>query len=323
MGLLVDGQWEDRWYDTSETEGRFQREEAQFRHWLSPANANASGEAEFPAVSGRYHLYVSLACPWAHRTLIYRKLKELESHIGVSVVHPHMLEQDWTFQRDFPGSTGDQLYGLDYLHQIYTRTRPQYSGRVTVPVLWDRERETIVSNESADIIRMFNSAFNALTGNELDFYPEALRPQIDALNQRIYDTVNNGVYKSGFATTQSAYEAAVKPLFESLDWLEERLSAGGPYLLGPTPSEADWRLFPTLIRFDAVYVCHFKCNLRQIKDYPALSEYTRRLYHHPGIAETVDLNQNKAHYYYSHPELNPQRIVPLGPDLDWLNEDVH
>lgn len=315
MGLLVDGKWKDEWYDTSKTGGRFERSESAFRHWLTPqGEAGPQGQKGFPAVAGRYHLYVAYACPWAHRTLIFRALKDLSPLISVSVVHPDMLEQGWTFDSDYAGATGDTLYGLDFAHQLYTRAMSNYTGRVTVPILWDTQEQTLVSNESAEIIRMFNTAFNDVTGNTLDFYPEALRPLIDDINERVYHTVNNGVYKAGFATTQSAYEEAVHPLFETLDWLESKLKdSEGPYLLGKTLTEADWRLFTTLVRFDPVYVGHFKCNLRRLQDYPLLSAYTQSLYEHPGVAETVNIDHIKRHYYYSHTSINPYRIIPVGP----------
>ena len=315
MGLLVDGRWRDVWYDTDTTDGKFEREAARFRNWVTPdGQPGPSGEGGFPAQSGRYHLYVCYACPWAHRTLIFRSLKGLEAHIGVSVVHPHMLENGWEFDRE-QEQTRDQLYDFDYLYRLYLKAAPGYSGRVTVPVLWDRERETIVSNESADIIRMLNSAFDQLTGNELDFYPPALRQEIDVLNDEIYANVNNGVYRAGFATTQQAYEEAFGDLFRVLDKLEERLGRQR-YLTGHQITEADWRLFTTLVRFDAVYYGHFKCNLRRIQDYENLYGYLRDLYQQPGIADTVHFDHIKQHYYYSHPSINPTRIVPLGPKLD-------
>lgn len=314
MGLLVDGKWKDQWYDTEKSGGRFERSEAAFRNWLSAnGEAGPDGQKGFAAEADRYHLYVSYACPWAHRTLIFRELKGLQDLISVSVVHPDMLAHGWTFNTDFAGATGDDLYQSDYAHQLYTRAKADYSGRVTVPILWDKHNQTIVSNESSEIIRMFNQAFNAMTGNTLDFYPEALRDKIDAINERVYHTLNNGVYKSGFATTQAAYEEAVHPLFDTLDWLEDMLSEGGPYLLGEDLTEADWRLFTTLIRFDPVYVGHFKCNLRRLKDYPQLSAYTQGLYDHPGVADTVNFEHIKRHYYYSHDTINPHRIVPVGP----------
>ena len=279
-------------------------------------SAGPSGEGGFKAESGRYHLYVSLACPWAHRTLIFRALKGLADHIGISIVHPEMLSDGWTFATDFPGATGDRLFGLPFLRDIYTRTDPKVSGRVTVPILYDTQRGTIVSNESSEIIRMFNSAFDGLTGNTDDYWPEALRDRIEDVNARIYDTVNNGVYKAGFATTQAAYEAGVYPLFETLDWLEKRLSQNR-YLLGDRLTEADWRLFPTLVRFDSVYHLHFKCNRKRIVDYPNLWAYTRELYQVPGVAETVNLDHIVRHYHYSHDTINPHRIIPINPILDF------
>lgn len=316
MGLLVDGIWQDSWYDTKKSGGRFERSKSQFRDWVTPDGAPAEGrERGFKAEPGRYHLYVSLACPWAHRTLIFRKLKKLEEVISVSVVHHFMGEHGWTFLAE-DGATGDDLYGFDYLHQIYTKADPNYSGRVTVPVLWDKQTETIVSNESAEIIRMFNEAFDEWGDASLDFYPKALRSEIDAVNDRVYDAVNNGVYKSGFATTQDAYEEAFDALFLELDSLENRLSRQR-YLAGDQMTEADWRLFTTLVRFDAVYVGHFKCNLRRIADYPNLSNYLRELYQVPGVAETVDMLHIKHHYYGSHETINPTRIVPKGPALDF------
>jgi glutathionyl-hydroquinone reductase len=317
MGRLIDGEWSSEWYDTRATGGAFKRDTSRFRNWVTADGApGPSGEGGFKAESGRYHLYVSYACPWAHRTLIFRSLKGLEDHIDVSVVHPDMLENGWEFRTDFPGATGDKLHGAEFLHQVYTRADPEVSGRVTVPVLWDRERETIVSNESAEIIRMFNSAFDGITGNADDYWPEELRDEIEGVNDRIYDTVNNGVYKSGFATSQKAYEAAVGPLFDSLDWLEARLSATR-YLLGDRLTEADWRLVTTLVRFDPVYHGHFKCNRRRLVDYPNLWAYTRELYQHPGVAGTVHFDHITRHYHYSHETINPHRIVPIGPDLDF------
>jgi len=303
MGLLQKGKWVDQWYDTDGNDGEFRRQESRFRDWLSPDPA-----ARFPAESGRYHLYVSLACPWAHRTLIFRALKGLTEHIGVTVVKPLMLENGWELQ--------DDQYGLSYLYELYLKADPAYEGRVTVPVLWDKQSGTIVSNESAEIIRMFNSAFNELTGNSRDFYPEPQHKEIDELNERIYHTVNNGVYKAGFATGQAAYEEAFYELFDSLDWLEARLSKQR-YLTGEQISEADWRLFTTLIRFDAVYVGHFKCNRQRLADYPALSGYLRDLYQVEGVAETVNFEHIKQHYYRSHKTINPSGIVPLGPELDF------
>jgi len=315
MGLLVDGVWHDKWYDTAESGGRFVRKESQFRHWVTADGApGPSGDGGFKAEPGRYHLYVSLACPWAHRALIVRSLKGLEEMISVSVVHWLMRGEGWTFA-DGPGVVPDTVNGAERLYEVYVKAQPGYTGRVTVPVLWDRERATIVNNESSEIIRMFNTAFDGLGAKPGDYYPEALRPEIDEINARVYATLNNGVYRSGFATTQEAYEEAVNPLFDTLDWLEETLSDGRPYLCGETLTEADWRLFTTLVRFDPVYVGHFKCNRRRIADYPRLSAYTKRLYEHPGVAETVDFGHIKRHYYESHRHINPTGIVPVGPDL--------
>lgn len=315
MGLLVEGVWHDKWYDTSKTGGRFQRSKSQFRDFVTKDGTPAEGrERGFRAEPGRYHLYVSLACPWAHRTLIFRKLKKLEDVISVSVVHHFMGENGWTFLKE-DGATGDDLYGFDFMHQIYTKADPGYSGRVTVPVLWDKKTETIVSNESAEIIRMLNGAFDEWGDASVDFYPENLRSEIDSINALVYDNINNGVYKAGFATTQEAYEEAFGALFAALDQVEERLSRQR-YLAGERLSEADWRLFTTLVRFDPVYVGHFKCNLRRIADYPNLSNYLRELYQVPGVAGTVDLLHIKAHYYGSHKTINPSGVVPLGPELD-------
>jgi len=317
MGLLVDGEWKDKGYDTEKTGGKFVRSETKFRNWITAdGSAGPSGEGGFPAASGRYHLYVSYACPWAHRALVFRALKGLEDHIGVSVVHPDMLSEGWELRSDYPGATGDRLYGLDYLRELYLKAEPQISGRVTVPVLWDTERETIVSNESAEIIRMFNSAFNDITGNTDDYWPEALRHEIQPVNNRIYDTVNNGVYKAGFATSQEAYDDAVHPLFDSLDWLENRLS-NSRYLVGETITEADWRLFTTLVRFDLVYHTHFKCNRNRIMDYPNLWGYLRELYQWPGIRETVNFDHIVRHYHMSHKTINPYGIIPINPNPDF------
>lgn len=311
MGLLIEGRWHDQWYESS-ADGAFQREQAQRRHWVTAdGQPGPSGEGGFKAEAGRYHLYVSLACPWAHRTLILRKLKGLEGLIDVSVVSWLMLENGWTFDKAH-GSSGDTLDGFDFMHQRYTADTADYTGRVTVPVLWDKHLKRIVSNESAEIIRMFNSAFNGLTGNTLDFYPEALRTSIDALNERIYPAVNNGVYRAGFATSQQAYERAFDDLFAELDHLEQHLGEHR-YLAGEYLTEADVRLFTTLIRFDAVYYSHFKCNLRRIADYPNLSNWLREMYQWPGVAETVDFEHIKAHYYASHRTINPTGIVPKGP----------
>lgn len=319
MGLLVDGNWEDKWYDTKSTGGKFKRSEAAFRNWITAdGSAGPSGEGGFKAEAGRYHLYVSLACPWAHRALVFRALKGLTDLIDVSVVHPDMLGDGWTFDTDFDGATGDTLYGLPFARDVYLKAKPDMSGRVTVPILWDKERETIVSNESSEIIRMFNSAFDGITGDTQDFWPEDLREAIEPVNARIYDTVNNGVYKAGFATTQEAYEEAVYPLFESLDWIEGILSENR-YLMGDRVTEADWRLFTTLIRFDKVYHGHFKCNRRRIVDYPNIWGYLRELYQWEGVAETVNFDHITRHYHYSHDTINPNRIVPIGPELDLMS----
>lgn len=315
MGLLVEGRWQDQWYQSSK-DGAFQREQAQRRNWLTAdGKPGPSGVGGFAAEAGRYHLYVSLACPWAHRTLILRKLKGLESLIDVSVVSWLMLENGWTFDKNL-GSTGDKLDHFNFMHQRYTADTADYTGRVTVPVLWDKQTNRIVSNESAEIIRMFNSAFDDLTGNDLDFYPAPLRSEIDALNERIYPAVNNGVYRAGFATSQQAYEEAFDELFAELDRLEQLLGANR-YLTGEYLTEADIRLFTTLIRFDAVYHGHFKCNLRRIADYPNLSNWLREIYQWPGIAETVDFTHIKNHYYGSHKTINPTGIVPKGPEQDF------
>jgi glutathionyl-hydroquinone reductase len=315
MGYLAGGKWHDEWYDTKKTGGRFERKDAGFRNWVTPDGApGPSGRGGFPAEAGRYHLYVSLACPWASRAVIFRTLKGLEDLIGLSVVDPHMGGEGWVFG-DFPGATDDPVNGARRLYEIYLKADPDYEGRVTVPVLWDKSTGTIVSNESSEIVRMFNHAFDGLTGNREDFYPAALRGEIDAVNERVYDRVNNGVYKAGFATEQGVYEEAVAALFAELDALEQRLSDGRDFLVGTTPTEADFRLFTTLIRFDAVYHGHFKCNIRRLGDYPALQAYTERLYRLPGIAETVDFAHIKTHYYWSHTTINPTRIIPVGPDL--------
>ncbi|TVQ36078.1 MAG: glutathione S-transferase family protein [Geminicoccaceae bacterium] len=312
MGLLVDGVWHDRWYDTAASGGRFVRQDSRFRHWVTvDGRPGPTGEGGFRAAPGRYHLYVSLACPWAHRTLIVRRRKRLEPMIAVSVVHWHMAEHGWTFALT-EGATGDPLHGARYLHEIYTRAAPDYSGRVTVPVLWDTLRQTIVSNESADIIRMFNTAFDEAGAAREDVYPEELRPAIDALNARIYDAINNGVYQAGFATAQAAYEEAVTALFDALDQLDAHL-ATRRFLVGDRLTEADIRLFTTLVRFDAVYVGHFKCNVRRIADYPHLRTYLARLYALEGFGDTTDFRHIKQHYYVSHRQLNPTGIVPLGP----------
>lgn len=311
MGMLIDGAWHAETPLIATSDGGFVRRDSPFRSWITPDGApGPSGEGGFKAEAGRYHLYVSLACPWAHRTLIFRALNGLEGAISVSVVNWLMLDHGWTFVEG-EGVVPDPIHDARFLHQVYTAADPRFTGKVTVPVLWDRQRGTIVNNESSEIIRMLDSAF----GGGGRHYPEALRPEIDALNARIYDTLNNGVYKAGFATTQAAYEAAVTPLFETLDWLEARL-ATRRYLCGDTITEADWRLFPTLIRFDAVYVGHFKCDRRRIADHPALSGYLRELYHWPGVRGTVNLQHIRRHYYESHRGLNPHGIVPVGPVLD-------
>lgn len=317
MGLLVDGVWKDQWYDTKSSGGKFERSAAKFRNWVtSDGSVGPSGDGGFKAESGRYHLYVSYACPWAHRALIFRALKGLEDHISISAVHPDMLGEGWEFATDFPGATGDTLFDYPYARDIYTRADPAFSGRVTVPILWDKTNETIVSNESSEIIRMFNSAFDAITGNTTDYWPEHLRDDIETVNSRVYDTVNNGVYKCGFATTQSAYDDAVHPLFESLDWIEGIL-ADTRYLVGDTLTEADWRLFTTLVRFDNVYHLHFKCNRKRITDFPNLWAYTRELYQVPGVADTVRMDHIVRHYHYSHDTINPNRIIPINPDIDF------
>ena len=312
MGQLVGGVWQDNWYDTSKSGGAFVRSATRFRNWVTPDGA----ETGFKADSGRYHLYVSHACPWAHRTMIFRAIKGLEAHIPVSVVHPDMLSEGWTFGTDYNGTTGDTLFGLPFLRDIYLAADPAISGRVTVPVLWDTVSGTIVSNESSEIIRMFNSAFDGITDNTADYWPVDLRDQIAPINARIYDSLNNGVYKCGFATTQAAYDAAIGPLFATLDWLEERLSQAR-YLMGDRLTEADWRLFTTLIRFDPVYHGHFKCNRARIVDYPNLWGYVRDLYQMPGVAATVHMDHITRHYYFSHDSINPSRIVPVGPVLDF------
>lgn len=315
MGLLIDGRWVDQWYDTDSTGGKFVRSQSQFRNWVTPdGSPGPTGGDGFKAEPGRYLLYVSLACPWAHRALVFRQLKGLAGMIDVAVVNPYMAENGWTFEPG-PGVTGDPLGDSEYLYQVYLRADPDYSGRVTVPLLWDRERGTIVSNESADIIRMLNSAFDGVGATAGDYAPADLLERIGEVNAHVYDTVNNGVYKAGFATSQDVYEREVRRLFDALDGLEERLRTRR-YLLGERLTEADWRLFTTLVRFDPVYHGHFKCNLRRIADYPNLSGYLRELYQWPGVAGTVDFDHIKQHYYRSHPTINPNRIVPLGPVQD-------
>jgi putative glutathione S-transferase len=310
MGLLIEGEWRDQWYDTSKTGGRFVRSDAQFRNAVT-----ADGSSGFKAESGRYHLYVSYACPWAHRTLIYRKLKGLDDHITVSVVNPLMLDHGWTFE-PADGVIADPIHDARYLHQVYTAARSDYSGRVTVPVLWDKETGTIVNNESAEIIRFLDREFDDVEGSGPKFCPPDIESEIDAINAFVYENINNGVYKSGFATTQKAYEEAVLALFSALDQLELRLS-GNRYLLGDQLTEADWRLFTTLVRFDPVYVGHFKCNIRRIVDYPNLWGYTKELYQFPGVSETVHMDHIKKHYYGSHPTINPTGVVPAGPEIDF------
>jgi putative glutathione S-transferase len=317
MGMLVEGRWTDQWYDTAKTGGRFERRPSRFRNWVTADGApGPEGEGGFKAEPGRYHLYVSLACPWAHRTLIMRRLKGLESMISVSVVNPYMGPDGWTFAAG-RGVVPDPIHEAALLYQVYLAAEPTYTGRVTVPVLWDRDRATIVNNESAEIIRMFNGAFDGVGATAGDYYPPILRSEIDALNGRIYDDINNGVYKAGFATRQTEYEAAFNALFAALDDLELRLSRQR-YLCGPEMTEADIRLFTTLVRFDAVYVGHFKCNLRQIVDYRHLWAYTRDIYQTGGLGETVDLDHIRRHYYGSHPTINPNGIVPLGPVINFL-----
>ena len=314
MGLLQNGQWVDQWYDTQSSGGEFRRQDSSFRSWVTADGAaGPTGSPGFKAESGRYHLFVSLACPWAHRTLIFRQLNDLQDLIGVTVVEPLMLSNGWEIAaRKIKG----EQYNLDYLYQLYLKADPGYEGRVTVPVLWDKQTQSIVSNESSDIIRMFNSAFNGLTGNDHDCYPEELRAQIDAINERVYDAINNGVYRAGFAASQQAYEAAYYELFDALDWVEDIL-ARERYLTGVVLTEADWRLFTTLIRFDAVYYGHFKTNRQRIADYPAISNYLRELYQWPGVAQTVNFAHIKQHYYASHVTINPTQVVPLGPQQDF------
>lgn len=309
-GYLLDGRWHTGWYDTRKTGGEFVRGAAAFRDWVT-----ADGRSGYPAQAGRYHLYVSLACPWAHRTLILRTLKRLEPVISLSVVDPVMRDEGWEFGTG-PGCIPDTVNGFRLLREVYTAARPGYSGRVTVPVLWDRERGTIVNNESSEIVRMLNSEFGAFTSVADDYYPPALRAAIDAVNARVYEDVNNGVYRCGFASDQQAYERAFDRLFNALDHLEGVLSRDR-FLVGDRLTEADWRLFTTLVRFDAVYHGHFKCNRNRLADFPSLHAHTLALYRHPGVAPTVDIDHIKRHYYMSHPHLNPSRIVPRGPALDF------
>lgn len=309
MGKLIDGKWTDQWYETKAHGGHFQREHSVFTHWIND-------NSKFNAESGRYHLYVSLACPWAHRTLIFRKLKNLENHISLSIVSTDMLEHGWTFDTK-TGSTGDTLYGLNYLYELYTTSNPHYTGRVTVPVLWDKKTKQIVNNESSQIIRILNESFNQITGNKDNYYPENLQNKIDEINAFIYENINNGVYRCGFATSQEAYEEAYVKLFKALDEVEAILSKNR-YLIDDKITEADWRLFTTLIRFDAVYYSHFKCNKKLINDYPHLCAYRKSLYQWPGIAQTTNFEHIKRHYYYSHININPTQIVPVGPEIDYL-----
>jgi len=307
MGLLVNGVWKDKWYDTKKSGGKFIRTEAQFRNFIDY-------NSEFTPDSSRYHLYISLACPWAHRTLIYRSLKDLDDHITFSVVNPYMLENGWTFEESFPGTTPDHLFSKQFLYQIYLKANTEYSGRVTVPVLWDKKKQTIVSNESSEIIRMFNYSFNKLTGNNLDFYPEKFQKNIDEINDFTYHNINNGVYKVGFATKQSVYEKELDSLFNALDQVEEMLEQN-TYLLGSEMLECDLRLFPTLLRFDPVYVGHFKCNKKRIIDYPNINRYLQSIKSNSKIKPTINIDHIKTHYYGSHPTINPNGIIPKGPDL--------
>lgn len=316
MGLLVDGEWHDEWYDTKKSGGRFIRSDSQFRNWITKdGSPGPTGEGGFKAEPNRYHLYVSYACPWASRTLIMRSLKGLSDIISVSAVHPLMAENGWTFE-DGPGVVKDPIHNAKYMHEIYTHVEPEYSGRVTVPVLYDKKTDKIVNNESSEIMRMFNSAFEGLESNDYDFAPEELLDEIDEMNDFVYDTINNGVYKSGFATEQDVYEEEVTKLFDALDKLEAHLETN-EYLVGGKITEADWRLFTTLVRFDPVYHGHFKCNLRQLMDYKNLWRYTRELYNWPGVKETVNFDHIKEHYYMSHDTINPNKIVPKGPKIDW------
>lgn len=317
MGQLINGKWSDEWYDTKSTDGKFKRTTAGFRNWITAdGSPGPTGVGRFKAQSGRYHLYVSYACPWAHRVLIFRQLKDLIDHISVDVVHPDMMGEGWSLSTDFPGTTGDSLFGKTRLHQIYTQAEAQVSGRVTVPILWDKQTGTIVSNESSEIIRMLNSAFDGLTGNSADFWPVDLHNDIEPINARIYSTLNNGVYKSGFATTQPAYDEAVTTLFDTMDWLEDHLQSNR-YLLGDRITEADWRLFPTLIRFDPVYHTHFNCNRKWLREYANLWAYTRELYQWPGVALTTHFDHIVRHYHYSHETINPYRIIPINPVIDY------
>jgi len=316
MGKLVDGVWHDVWYETEKTDGRYVRQDSSFRSWVTKdGSAGPSGDTGFAAEPGRYHLYVSLACPWAHRAIILRRLKGLDDMISMSVVNSLMGSEGWTFDGG-PGVVPDDINHASRLHEVYTKAEPNFTGRVTVPVLWDKQQNTIVSNESSEIIRMLNSAFDDVGATPGDYYPESQREEIDKLNDYIYPNINNGVYRAGFAGTQDAYNEAVVSLFDALDTLEERLSSRR-YLTGDTITEADWRLFTTLVRFDPVYVGHFKCNIRRLRDYPNLWGYVCELYQQPGIADTVDIDYIKAHYYASHTHINPTGVVPRGPELDY------
>jgi putative glutathione S-transferase len=316
MGLLIEGQWHDQWYDTKKNHGEFVREQSQFRNWITvDGQPGPSGEGGFKAMSGRYHLYVSYACPWAHRALIFRALKNLEEHISVDVVHPFMLENGWEFDPTKP-EYSDSLFHSHYLFEIYQKASPKCTSRVTVPILWDKKQNTIVNNESAEIIRMLNFAFDKITGNNDNYYPQTKAKEIDEINQFVYDNINNGVYRCGFATTQEAYEKAFDSLFSALDKIEKRLT-NQKFLIDDVLTEADWRLFTTLIRFDAVYFSHFKCNLRRIMDYPHLQRYLKMLYAVPKVAQTVHFDHIKKHYYYSHKQINPTQIIPKGPLLDF------
>lgn len=318
MGQMIDGKWITDALVTTDKSGAFDRKPVTFRNWITADGApGRSGRGGFKAETGRYHLYVAGACPWAHRTRIFRTLKSLEDHIGLDIAHPDMLEDGWTFSTDFEGTTGDSLFGSRFVREIYAKADPKFTGRVTVPILWDKKTDQIVSNESSEIIRMFNSAFDGITGNNTDYWPTDLRDAIEPVNSRIYETLNNGVYRCGFAKSQGAYTKAASELFDTLDWLEEILSRQR-YLIGDKQTEADWRLFPTLYRFDAVYNTHFKCNKRRLVDYENLFAYARELYQTNGISATIQHDQITRHYYYSHESINPYRIVPIGPATDWL-----
>ena len=316
MGMLIKGELANSWLDKEQKEGEFDRMESTFRHWVTAdGSAGPTGDAGFKAEAGRYHLYVSDACPWAHRTVVFRTLKKLESIISISFVEAEMLDDGWTFSSN--GRYKDDLFGFRYVYEVYQKADSQFTGQITVPILWDKKQNTIVNNESSEIIRMLNTAFNEITGDTTDYYPEHLRAEIDSVNQPVYDNINNGVYRCGFATTQAAYERAFDRLFNELNNVENIL-AKQRYLAGNQLTEADWRLFTTLVRFDAVYVGHFKCNLRRIKDYENISNYMRELYQVPGIADTLDIDYCKRHYYVSHTSINPTQIIPKGPALDFM-----